>query len=76
MAALIINIATHAAVGFEYTQRTTAWKPDPHFMRPSDDHCMICKTQVKPGEAQAQLGWDGTNWRRVCVHCGRPAKKA
>ncbi len=76
MAALIIDIETHAAVGFEYAEPTTAWKPDPHFMRPAGDQCMICKNEVQPSEAQGQLGWDGSHWRRVCVHCGRPAKKA
>jgi hypothetical protein len=67
MAALVIDIATQKAVGFEYAERTTFWKSDPHFMRPSDDDCMVCRTRVSSNEAQGQLGWDGTNWRRVCV---------
>ncbi len=76
MAALVIDIATQKGVGFEYAERTTVWKPDPYFMRPSDDDCMVCRSHVSPNEAQGQLGWDGTNWRRVCVKCGRPGKKA
>jgi len=76
MAALVIDISTHAAVGFNCAERTTRWKRDPRFMRPSNDYCMSCRTYVGPTEAQGQLGWDGTHWRRVCVNCGRPGSKA
>ncbi len=75
MPAQVIDIQTRKPVNFEYPERTAPWKPDPSFMRPPDDKCMVCNGDVSPREAQAQCGWDGKNWRRVCVSCGRSGKK-